>query len=629
MQFLNLGLAEFMALLSVTSALVVTLYLLTRARRRQKVATLRFWAHATRPEASQQRRRIQQPLSLLLQLLALALLMLAIAQPRIGGGDSGGRDHVLLLDTSAWMAASGGNRSLMDEARESALAWLARIPPADRVMVVRASGMAEPAIPLTSDREAIRKAISQSRPGAAALNLAGVVAFAEQARRTGSGTPGEIVYVGAGRIQGEAPALEGVKGLRVLSTKRTLENTGLRHIGLRRSALNPGTWEVFVSVRNYGTRAVNVPLVIQFAGSQVGGRNVLLRPSSAQELSFQFRTRAAGWIEARLLTNDALADDNRAVVEIPAQPLLRLAVYTSDPDALRPLLSANPFVEASYRRPSAYAAEDAADVTLLDGFRPAKLPDHPVIWLRPPASPLVQIRAKVSDAPLTKWRAEHELCSGLAPGNVILESADVLAPGPDDVPVAETAAGAVILARNRPQRMVLMGYHPGRSDSRFDVATPLLFANVLRWLRPEALRTWEVRADTVGIVNVPIDPSEDPAQFRVTDTQGRTLPHNVQRRSLRFYSGTPGVVRVAGQRGDRVFSLALPDVGEVRWQPPATAVQALPPRWTGTLPGDIWQWLALAAVAAMAAEWLLYGKTRSAARRVVEIPRREEARKAS
>ena len=50
------------------------------------------------------RRHIQQPWSLILQLVSMALLLLAIAQLRLGTPAQAGRDHVIMLDTSAWMA---------------------------------------------------------------------------------------------------------------------------------------------------------------------------------------------------------------------------------------------------------------------------------------------------------------------------------------------------------------------------------------------------------------------------------------------------------------------------------------------------------------------------------------------
>ena len=44
MNFLNLGLGELLGLVGAISAGVVALYLLDRSKRRQLVATLRFWS---------------------------------------------------------------------------------------------------------------------------------------------------------------------------------------------------------------------------------------------------------------------------------------------------------------------------------------------------------------------------------------------------------------------------------------------------------------------------------------------------------------------------------------------------------------------------------------------------------
>ena len=71
MFFLNLSMAEFSALFAVLGGAVVALYLLDRSRKRIKVATLRFWAPSERPPESKHSRKIQQPWSLLLQMLGL------------------------------------------------------------------------------------------------------------------------------------------------------------------------------------------------------------------------------------------------------------------------------------------------------------------------------------------------------------------------------------------------------------------------------------------------------------------------------------------------------------------------------------------------------------------------------
>src|SRR5271166_6408870 len=101
MFFLNLSLPEFLAILGTLSATIVALYLLDRRRRKVRVATLRFFRTNDKPPEMKHRRKVQQPWSLLLQLLSLLLLLLAIAQLRFGSPDLTSRDHVLLLDSSA------------------------------------------------------------------------------------------------------------------------------------------------------------------------------------------------------------------------------------------------------------------------------------------------------------------------------------------------------------------------------------------------------------------------------------------------------------------------------------------------------------------------------------------------
>ena len=128
MHLLNLSLAQFLAVFGSVAALTIALYLLDRSRRRQVVATLRFWVAAEQPPVITRRRRIQQPWSLILQLLSIALLLLAIAQLRFGSRAGAPREHVLVLDTSAWMAARTGKRTLMDAARERARAYVRALP---------------------------------------------------------------------------------------------------------------------------------------------------------------------------------------------------------------------------------------------------------------------------------------------------------------------------------------------------------------------------------------------------------------------------------------------------------------------------------------------------------------------
>src|SRR5260370_29393988 len=165
MYFLNLSLAQFVALFGAISVTMVLLYLLGRSRRKQVVASLRFWVAAEQPAVVKKRKRIQQTLSLIPQLLSMLLLLLAIAQLRLGTPLAMPRDHVLILDTSAWMASTaGGGRTLMDEARGKATAYLKSVPASDRVILWRADALPRPATALEADRPTPQQAEGPSEP---------------------------------------------------------------------------------------------------------------------------------------------------------------------------------------------------------------------------------------------------------------------------------------------------------------------------------------------------------------------------------------------------------------------------------------------------------------------------------
>src|SRR5690349_8807525 len=195
MYFLNLSLAQFLAVFGGVSAVAVALYLLDRSRRRQVVSTLRFWVSAEQPSVVARRRRIQQPWSLLLQLAGMALLLLALAQLRFGAPEAAGRDHILLLETSAWMGARTGNRTLMDLARDRARQYLRALPSRDRVMLVRADALATPATSFEPDHKKVEAAIVASQPGSTALNIDQALIFSRHIQGQDGRRAGEIAFI--------------------------------------------------------------------------------------------------------------------------------------------------------------------------------------------------------------------------------------------------------------------------------------------------------------------------------------------------------------------------------------------------------------------------------------------------
>lgn len=616
----SLSLAEFLGLFSAAAALVTVLYLLDRARSRQVVASLRFWIAAGSPTEVRRRRKIRQPMSLLLLLLSLLALIGAVGELSVGTNEDATRDHVLIVDASAWMGASSPDGTLIDEARSQALAWLRALPAGDRVMVVRAGALSTPVTGFESDRSVTELAVRSIVPGSTALALGDALEFARQAQALQANIPGEIVYAGAGRISSEDAVYQQATpvNLRVLETETPANDVGLGRVGIRHSGTESDVWNLYAAIANYGNRPRELEVAVRFTGAPVTGEVIQLAPGEEREVTFVLRTRAAGEVEVRLFSDDSFPGDNRVVLEVPATHSSPVLVYTRRPELLRPLVQASPFVEATFLAPEDYERPDPASIMILDGFNPPGATAANVVWIEPPAqgSP-VPVRMVARDAAVTSWRREHPLSRGLQTLDLRLGGATVFEPSNGWESVASVAEGPLIMARAEPGvgRQVVFGFHPGLPELRFELAAPLLFANTLRWLAPDLFPAAEIRADSVGSAEIALDAEIPPEQVQVVTDRGEVLPATVRDGRLRFFSARSGVVRISTPGRDMVYSMTLPEVPSSVWTPPANVRRGIPPaveRAAGFW--GLWRWMALAALGILLFEWIRYGRRRARSR---------------
>lgn len=612
MFFLNLSLGEFLALFAGVSGLVTALYLLDRARQKHRVATLRFWVHSEAPSEMQHRRKIQQPWSLLLQIASLLCLLTALAQLRCGSPLDLTRDHVLILDSSAVMNARTNNGKWIDQARSAAKTWLSKVPKGDRVMLVRADTLATAATAFETNHKVIEEAITHTQPSPSALRLNGAVKFARQAQRAANRRAGEIVYAGAGRIAAaDSTTGEGLEDIRFLPVKAAFENIGVQRVGLRRSSNNENLWQVYVTVRNDGTRARTLPLTLLFGGAPLASRAVVLAGGAEQSVTFDLKTESAGLLEARIQPNDLLPDDDRAILELPKQTPVSLVVYSNEPSLLKPVFSSHPRLDVQYRSPGEYSPAAAGDVVVFDRFAPQPPEKAAAIWIDPPksGSPVAIVSSK-SPADLTRWHNENPLAAGLRTRDVKVDRTSVFQAATGDIAVVDTQSGPAILARPS-KRLVVLGFHPMLSPLRFELATPLLFANIIRWMSPEVFLSREVHAGSAGGVIVPLDSEPAPGSIKVSADGVGPVPFTIDGKTLRFFAGSAGIVRIVDGRREIVYSLTLPEVATAVWQPSSSVRTGIPDSLDrAPLARDLWQWLAILGALGLLVEWMLYGRAR-------------------
>lgn len=631
MFFLNLSAGEFFALLGALGGLTAALYLLDRSKRKKVVSTLRFWMPARTAEEQQSRRRMREPWSLVLQLLGLLLLLLAIAQLEWGTRLGLGRDHVLLLDVSAWsaarMGAGSGSETVLAREKQEARRFLARLRARDRVMLVRVDSLATPVTSFTTDRGALEAAVNESSSGFSALNMQQALLFAQQAKGWSNGGAGEVVYIGPklvgdererGEVSSEAASDVKLK-LRSILVVPERENLGIERLGVKRDEDDPSSWQATVTVKNYGKERHVARLETRFAGKLFGPRTLNLKPGDEASAEYNFVTNTAGELISQLEGQDSLTLDDRAELRLPKSGALRVAVFTRRAALLRPLLEANHRLKVEFYDPAQYGSltggKAKTDIAVLDQFGGDVKPPGAALWIDPPRTQApIPVKTVVADAVVKNWDEKTALGAGLRAKEAHLGSATVFQTFEGDTAVSSVNEGAIVVARagsSGAPNMAVIGFDPLGGDLRYQVTTPLLFANLLRWLAPDAFRVLDLSAGQVGDANVLLDASEKPERIRVRDDKGFAVPFTVRGQALELFTSRPGIVRIASDDRERILSLTLPDVAEFEWKAPADVSGNDAPAG-GELPGaiDLWHWLALLGAACLLAEWVLYGRQR-------------------
>ncbi len=617
MFFLNLTALEFFGLLGVLSATITALYFLDRTKRKRVVSTLQFWSGSGVAVQQRSRKRVSQPFSLLLQLVSLLLLLLAIAQLQIGQRLAPSRNHVLLVDTSAWSNARGKDGSVLGAEIRAATQYIAALPTQDRVLIAGVDALAIPFTGFLKDREQIASALRNLKPHLSALDLAGAFRFAEHAQGGADNSAGEVVYVGPAKISAAETSISAPPNLRVLATESINNNVGIRAASANAIENPQGTWQANIKLFNFGDHTQRVRVSVDFAGTPFAVRTVNLTPRQDSELTYRFVTNTAGLLTAKLDGSDSLPEDDRVSLELPGRGAVAVTAYSQRPEALRPLLQSNSSLRVKFELPSQYVPRPSADLVILDSFAPSQSPEVPSIWLNPPhLPPHLLAKAVLDKTSITGWNMDGLISSGLHSREQELTHATVFSDSPDYLPFAKTAEGpTVVLGQGQP-RSAIVGFDPLQPKLRFTVLTPLLFANLIQWVVPELSGPSDVRAEQVGALTVPLMSGETTDNLRVTTRDGATPPFTVGEKSIQLFVDKPTTLRLRSGSRDQLLSLTLPNVGARSWEIPKVVKVGLPsPGLLPRQPLDLWKWLALSGALGLLAEWYLFGRSRSSVTR--------------
>jgi Ca-activated chloride channel family protein len=606
---------------------IIAMYLLKLRRNEQIVSSVYLWRRMVRDvEANAPWQRLRRNLLLLLQLLFLVSLILALARPFRWVQGASARAAILILDTSASMAATDLTPNRLEAAKARAAQIVDDMPDDARVTLISAGQEAQVLVSSSQDRRQIKLAIDDIQPSNAGSDLTAALELASAVAARQPET--DVVVLSDGRVTlPERLSLSGQ--VRYLPMGLSGDNQAISSLSLEQARGSGGT-TAFAQITNYSQAPAQRRLTFYTDGQLVDAYDLEIAAGGQRAVVAEGLPAGTQVLEAQLTGQDNLPLDDRAwAVRPDAQPAA--VTLISDGNLfLETGLALLPNVEVTSLRPEDYEqgeeAGRAADLTILDAYLPltTTLPAGNLLFIAPPRSTSYFTVTWTLDVPML--RAVDPEDPLLAYVNVseanVLQAARMPLPAWARPIIVDDASGetAPLLFAGQVdgRRVAVLAFDLHSSDLPLQVAFPVLLANLTGWLAPGAGGELPGQVSPGAPVSLSLPP--EVASATLTRPDGSTIQLAPKGGGVVFAdTGQLGVYRLLWQPSqgtsnepvERRFAVNLfsPQESDVR---PAdelallgaeTADQSQAAQQTRR---EWWRPLALMALIVLVAEWLVY-----------------------
>ena len=460
----------------------ILLYLLKQRRRHIEVSTLMFWDRILRDEQTvTSLARLKKLLSLLLQLMFIALLTFAAARPSLSGKVTGARRIVLLLDNSASMLVREGDRTRFDLAREKALKVVRGLGMGDTMMVVGVAAETDIIHPFTDSKKDLQEAIENLQPTHGGTDFGKAVQLVEQLPAIDRETHVYLVTDGAFEaLEINPPAKTRFAYVRVGGKA---ENVGISAFSVRPLPSSPRDFQVHLELLNDTRQERRVPVELKIGGRLVDAFEFAVHAGGSVTRTLRQFSAEGGEIEAVVDVPDAFALDNRAYATLPRPQPIRVLLVTPENLFLERALATDEDVDLTVVHPERKVEGEFA-VTIFSGCSPEKVPPGNSIFIGNWPNDLgLKHRGELSKPMFTEWQREHPVNRHLALQNVSIERAVGVERTADFQELAASFNDSLVLLKETPtNKALVITFDTSTTDLPLRIAFPILVANAIRYL---------------------------------------------------------------------------------------------------------------------------------------------------
>ena len=560
-------LAPFAFAFAAAIPVVILFYLLKRKRVVKLVSSTLLWQKfLAETQASAPFQKLRKNWLLILQIILIALAVLALTRPFFATKAKAAQLRVVILDASASMKATDESPSRFEKARGEALKWVDSLANRDQMVVLLAGANTEVKQSATSEKATLRRALQACSCSDSPTRLVPALKMAESLVRDQKDA--EIHLFSDGAVA-ELSEFEN-KALPLIYHRvgKSAENLGITALDVRSNPENPRQRAVYASVANFSSNSLPTELELLFDGHLLESRPLIVPPVETSPQVFFASQPRDGVFTVRLTSKDDLAADNQAsIVSLLPKPVRALLV-TRGNRFLEKALRAVPNVDLTVMGNLTDSSADY-DFVVLDDVTPVVWPKGNVLAIHVVNTNWLEGVSRIEGPPIVDWKSAHPLLRSSGFDNVqVVESFVAKAPS-WAVPLAEAPQAPLILAGelNR-QRLIWIGFDTLQSNWPLRVSFPIFIANAVEWLNPASVKSSELMIKAGDPFRLGLSEPARAAQVTLPDGATETLTLDPKANELVFGDTyKQGAYRLHVGTNDTTFCVNLLDAAESNIRP--------------------------------------------------------------
>ncbi len=365
MQLINMLAWWQWAILAAVPPAIVALYFLKLKRRPVEVPSTYLWHRSTEDlHVNTIWQRLRRNLLLFLQLLLLALVMLAALRPGWRGVTLTGDRFIFLIDNSASMQATDVAPCRLAEAKRQARLLIDQMNSGDVAMVVSFADRARVEQMFTDSRRRLRQAVDAIQPTDRPTSLLEALKVASGLANPGRSAddvsdvqvaeplPATVLIFSDGRF----PSISGFSLGNLDAIYKPIgepecTNVGITTFSVRRNAARPKQLQAFARVESFNNEPGEVSLELRVGEQLIDADHLQLEAEEARGVAFDLGALDTGVLRLTAKTGDDLGADDVAWTAVNPPQQARVLLVTPGIEPLELALSTE-------------AAMELADVTV-------------------------------------------------------------------------------------------------------------------------------------------------------------------------------------------------------------------------------------------------------------------------